>query len=423
MNIKILRNIMTIFVVLMATLSVSFAESDGSAAISAKLLSQNPDPAKAGDIVELSFSVENLGFSTSNDLTVSIKDNYPFTVVGDNQIEIGKLLSGQNDDYKQVLKFDIKVDNNVKSGSHEITLIVKDSNGISKEYDFSIDVESQDSVEILSIDKSVISPGAQEEIVFKIKNVGDANLENLKFSLSSENNVLLPVSADDTFHIDSLTVGEEKEISFDVIASTTVVSDLYSLNLKLTYEDSLTGNSKQVTTTAGIYVGGGTSFDIVFDEEDEGEYAFTIANIGANDATSVKVSVVDSNIWEVTGRNSEIVGNLNKGDYTTTSFMLNSQRNAGNLNLEIEYTDTMGLRQSVTKEVEMLEMSSNQTMTNTKARDVNAATSTGTRKGPMGGLASASAGLADLAIKAGIGLVVLIGAIIGIRKYKKKKSN
>jgi len=419
---KVLKNIMLVFMILMTSMSVSFAETDGSAIISAKLLSQTPDPAKAGDTVELSFSVENTGYETSNDLTVYLKENSLFNVIGENKINIGKLLDGQNEDYKQVFKFDVSIGNDVKSGSHELTLIVDDNNGNLKEYDFTIVIESQDSVEILSIDKSVISPGSQEEIKFTIKNVGTANLENLKFSLNSEDNVLMPVSSDNTYHIDSLKVGEEKEVVFDVIASTSITPDLYSLDLKLVYEDSLTGDSKEALTNAGIYIGGGTDFDIVFDEEESGEYAFTIANIGANDASSVKVSLVDLTGWKVSDRSSEIIGNLNKGDYTTTSFMLISTGGSNELNLEVEYTNTMGLRETTVKQVKVLEVENNQTMINTKVRTTNAVTGTGTRKGPMGGLASASAGLADLAIKAGIVLVVLIGAVIGIRKYKKKKS-
>lgn len=412
-----IRNLFTIMLVLMASFTTIFAASDGTAIIDANLLSQTPDPAQAGDTVKLRFSIENIGWETSENLYILIEEGFPFSVIGDNEISIGRLLSGQNDDYKQVVEFDVKINSQAKAGSHDLKLIVSDSKGLDKEFDFTIDVESQDSIEILSIDKSVIGPGSQEELNIKIKNVGTADLEDLKFSLSSQNNVLLPVLSDNSYHINSLKSEEELVIPFNVIASSSVTADLYSLDLKINYQDSMTGTTKEVTTTAGIYIGGGTEFDVVFDEESDGEYAFTIANVGSNDATSVKVSVQDSNNWKVSGRSSEIIGNLNKGDYTTTSFDMTNQK-GGELNFEIEYTDTMGLRQIISKQVEMSDsLNSNSTINMDKTQMAG----TQRAKGPMGGLANAGASLTNLALNAGISLVVIIAGIFGFRYYRKKK--
>lgn len=419
-----IKNLFTIILVLMASFTASFAADDGSAIIDANLLSQTPDPAKAGDTVELRFSIENIGWDTSDYLTASIEEGFPFTVIGENQVNVGKLLNGQNDDYKQIISFDVKIDSETKAGTHDLTLIITDTRGNNNEYDFTIDVESEDSVEILSIDKSIIKPGSQEELKFKIKNVGTANLENLKFSLTSEDNVLLPVSADNTFHIDSLVIGEEIEVVFDVIASTSITSDLYSLSLKLAYEDSLTGTNKEVTTTAGIYIGGSTEFDIVFDEEADGEYAFTIANVGSNDATSVKVTVQDSSSWKVSSRSSEIIGNLNSGDYTTTSFDMTTTK-GGDLNFEVEYTDTMGVRQIVIKQVEMSDsLNGNSTMSGNRPNMASGdGVQAGQNRGPFGGLTTAGAGLASLAKNLGIALIIIIAGIFGFKYYRRRKSS
>lgn len=409
-----LKNLFTIMLVLMASFSVTFAASDGTAIISASLLSQTPNPAEAGDSVELKFSIENVGWETSDYLSVTIKEGFPFEVVGDNEISIGKLTSG--DDYKQLVKYEVKIEADAKAGSHDLTLVVTDSKGLNKEFDFTIDIESQDSIEILSIDKSVIGPGSQEELNFKIKNVGSADLENLKFSLASEENVLLPVLSDNSYHIDSLKSGEEILVPFKVIASSTVIADLYSLDLKINYQDSMTGTTKEVTTTAGIYIGGVTEFDIVFDDEVDGEYAFTIANIGSNDATSVKVSVQDSSTWQVNGRSSEIIGNLNSGDYTTTSFEMVNGR--GNLNFEIEYTDTMGVRQITQKEVEV-EVQENNTLISGDRSNMPSGEGAQKARGPMGGLATAGAGLADLAKNVGIGIIVIVVGILDLNITEK----
>jgi len=124
------------------------------------------------------------------------------------------------------------------------------------------------------------------------------------------------------------------------------------------------------------FVGGGTDFDIAFSETSSGQTSFTIANIGSNPASSVSVIVPQQEGWTVSGSNSMIIGNLNTGDYTVASFELQSSQSGmdatgqqknmtqeelmaqrtqtqGYLKIQIAYTDTMGERKLVEKEVSM----------------------------------------------------------------------
>ena len=136
-----------------------------------------------------------------------------------------------------------------------------------------------------------------------------------------------------------------------------------------------------INTTAGVFVGGETDFDVSFSESDEGEISLSVANVGNNIAYSVKVSVPDQDNYKVSGSSSTIVGNLEKGDYTIASFDVTSTQSAGisseqgapgaakagaeggnltaasvennPLKVQIEYTDAKGERITVDKEVEL----------------------------------------------------------------------
>ena len=141
----------------------------------------------------------------------------------------------------------------------------------------------------------------------------------------------------------------------------------------MTYDDTSTGEEKEINTIAGVYVGGGTDFDVAFSETSNGETSFTIANIGSNPAFSVSVIVPEQDGWSVSGSNSMIIGNLNTGDYTVASFSLSQrgsftlpgQRTSSNqtaqrnmqsqntLKIQVAYTDTRGQRETVEKEVTM----------------------------------------------------------------------
>ena len=114
--------------------------------------------------------------------------------------------------------------------------------------------------------------------------------------------------------------------------------------------------------------------------------SFTVSNVGSNPALSVSVIVPLQPGWRVTGSNSMIVGNLNKGDYTVASFAVartqsTSQGNPagrnrdissttaqstlpsqGALKIQVAYTDTMGNRLVVDKQVEMNQQNSSNSL-------------------------------------------------------------
>ncbi len=131
-----------------------------------------------------------------------------------------------------------------------------------------------------------------------------------------------------------------------------------------------------------MYVGGGTDFDTAFSDSSNGQMSFSVANIGSNPANSVSVTIPEQRGWSVTGSNSVIIGNLNKGDYTVASFKLQSSmsnmssqnrgaRNNSNMQggqrsmngstsnspdtvlMQIAYTDTTGERNVVEKQVKI----------------------------------------------------------------------
>ena len=114
-----------------------------------------------------------------------------------------------------------------------------------------------------------------------------------------------------------------------MIADTNAQPGLYKLNLYLSYGDSISNKTNKISTIAGVYVGGGTDFDVAFSDNANGQMSFTVANIGSNPANSVSVVIPEQNSWSVSGSNSVIIGNLNKGDYTVASFKL--QSSTGNM--------------------------------------------------------------------------------------------
>lgn len=368
-----MKRVLVVLVVLCMVLSVSASDF-----LSVSIINQDPDPALTGNIVELRIGVTNEGSIATEDMVVEFEEEYPFFVVpGESSVkEVGYLGAYGAVDNQKTLKFRLQVDNSAPAGSYELSFLQyekgqKDLGAV--RVDIPVDIKSKEGVEVIYIDRASIVPGTITPIKFVVNNVGSAPLRDLSFSWENEEGVVLPVGSDNTKYIKSIAIGEDAELVYNVVADSDADPGLYRLDLSLYYDDPVSGLAQQISTIAGIYVGGGTDFDVSFSESSSGDTSFTVANIGSNPATSVMVSVPNQQGWRVSGSKSSIIGNLNKGDYTVATFQLSSGRSAmlqgekdegqqldrsalqvGNtVTIQIAYTDTMGQRQVVDKEVEV----------------------------------------------------------------------
>jgi hypothetical protein len=439
-----MKKIIVVLCMLSIMLSTVFAATSSSDPTSTTLLSisvvnQDPDPAAAGDVVEVRLGIENLGGAPYENLMMEFAAEYPFSLVtGENALQnIGTINSYQTTANIKIIKYKIRVDKDANAGSYELKVRYYKSGSTARiEKSLSVDISNTESAEVIYIDKSVLIPGHEDTLKFTITNVGNAPLRDLTFSWTNADKIVLPVGSDNTKYIKYINVGDSAELEYNVIADTNADAGLYELSLLLTYNDPLSTTEKEISTIAGIYVGGGTDFDIAFSETSSGTTSFTIANIGSNPAFSVSVIVPEQQGWSISGTNSMIIGNLNTGDYTVASFTLQSsqasqqmapnrsfQRNSSSaqsrktLKMNIAYTDTMGKRELVEKEISMSQQTSATTTT----------TTTGTQTG--GDFASFRQGVRRQSFfskyKTYIIVVVVLAVLITFglffRRYKKEK--
>jgi len=313
--------------IMLSAVSVYGAQSS-SASIKITLLNQDPDPASAGNTVTLRFKVENTGGEAVDNLNLELIQDYPFTVInGDAVKNLGSLGAYQSGNNYLNFEYTIKIDKDVVEGTKALRVRYQFNNGVSTTESFSVNIASKQFAQIIYIDKAKLAPGKETDMNFTIVNVGNAALQNMLFSWQEPNGVILPVYSSDTKYVKYLDVGASVDLSYKVIADVNAKPGLYQLTLSLSSE-SLTGSSTSVVTTkAGIFVGGETDFDVAFSESSAGQTSLSVSNIGNNPAQSVSVVIPQQQIYRVSGTNSVIVGNLDKGDYTLVSFQISSAAN------------------------------------------------------------------------------------------------
>ena len=312
---------------------------------------------------------------------------YPFSQVSGESLQqsIPYLNARQDNNDAAVLKFKLMTDANAAEGTYDIdvsTTATEDgspSNTITTTKTIQVDVRGKEYAQIVTINKADIDVGKEEPLEFMITNTGSSPLKNMVVSWKDPQGVILPIYSDNTKYIKDLEPNQSVAVDYSVMADVNANPGLYTLDVNLTFEnyDSQTQN---IQTTAGLFVGGPTDFDVSYSESSQGQTSFSVANVGNDMAYAVKVSIPDQDGYRVDGSSSTIVGNLQKGDYTITSFNVTSaqaafgqdsgtasnaalaggaagynatsaSRNTNPLKVQIEYTDAKGERQTVDKDV------------------------------------------------------------------------
>ena len=174
----------------------------------------------------------------------------------------------------------------------------------------------------VTIEPRVINPGKQTEMVFSLKNLGKSHVSNISFSWEEANDLVLPLGSDNKRYVSFIEAGEKADISYTVAADPNITPGIYPLNITVSFIDvnGLRTHSSQV----GLIIGGGTDFEVNAEQLSTGQLSVTIVNIGSNNAEAVIVRLPQQDTATGGGSSIAILGNLNKGDYTIASFQLGS---------------------------------------------------------------------------------------------------
>jgi hypothetical protein len=292
-------------------------------------------------------------------------------------------------------------------------------------------------------DPYTANPGEYVNLLFKVENLGTKKAESVICELLPEYPFSLDTGVNATKElgtIGSLEKGEKAYfLKYKVRVDKDAIDGENEIGVKCTYNYAAE-NGAVVTGKFNVTVSNSrTDFDVVVQDSTAASTTLAIANIGANDAYSVIVRIPAQENFRTTGTSASVIGNLNAGDYTLVSFQVTSNTGianissiegnipqnrpfnrtsfnrtavnipmvqGGNLAVEIAYTDTLGIRRTVQKEVRLDTSGTTGTWARTQS------TTQGSQlQIPSGGLMYIGIGI--------VGIIVIV-AIFKFRRRKKK---
>jgi len=199
-----------------------------------------------------------------------------------------------------------------------------------------------------------VNPGEYFTLWIKAENIGKELTENAVFELIPKFPFSLDTNEEPIRAYGKLSSKEPVVMEYKVRVSKNAVEGANEIELryKTNSNDDLWIYEEFEIEVADAQ----TDFDLIIQEIGDSEVSIAIANTGKNVAYSVIVRVPEQESFQVIGTNGQMVGNLEDGDYTLVGFEIQRKpgiRSSGEqkLKIQIDYTDNIGERRSLIKEL------------------------------------------------------------------------
>ncbi len=335
---------------------ISLLFLQGASAAKTYLVTEH-EPVYPGDTVFVWVPIKNTGYSAwLSDTVVKLVPANNATEkavhVLDDAVVIGNI-EDWND--MRTAKFKIHIDKDAVEGEYDFHVHITSKEGKVDSSDNSPTTTMQEDrilvvsgTPVITLSNSslvTVAPGSSNEIILKFRNEGTGTARNLYVDIDTAmehlTNVFSIVGSGTRFSIGSLSPGDEAEIRFTLLIDAQAQTGVYNIPLKIS------GMNYSASDSIGMGVAGITDFELSY-QESGGSFLLSVSNVGVNPAKAVSVEIPTQNSFSVSGSSTQVIGNLNAGDYTSANFQV-SQMGRSDMAIRIQYTDAAGVRRLIEK--------------------------------------------------------------------------
>ncbi|MCZ7358119.1 MAG: hypothetical protein O8C66_09385 [Candidatus Methanoperedens sp.] len=316
-------------------------------------------PVFPGDTTYVYVPIQNMGFGTfMEDVSARLepKDNASANSVTilDDAYSLGTI---NNWGDQRTAKFRIHINPDATEGEYYFNVYItykgqqmnsgtQQTPVTTKLEDQILTIKGKPLIVLLNSTLGTIAPMSINKETLQFKNTGTGTLQSAVagIDLTGTNSAFSILGAGTLFSLGNLKAGDEADITFDLAVDIAAHPGVYNLPITITGLNNYSSDN-----FVGLVVAGTTNFEISY-QETLGSFSLNVANVGISPASAVTVTLPRQKNFSSTGSSSSVLGNLNPGDYTSAIFQIAKIPGAGNgLEVYIQYTDTSGQRQSITK--------------------------------------------------------------------------
>jgi hypothetical protein len=211
-------------------------------------------------------------------------------------------------------------------------------------------------VQVLKYEPYPVNAGDWFTLWIKVQNIGQENAKDVKFEIvpdypfSSTDNLIKNYGTIfgiiDAYNVDQTYDSSQVIMKFRIKVADNAPEGQSILKIKASIKNSESGIIYSLPIEIGKTK---TDFDVVMQDSTTQGTSFAIANIGENPASALTVNIKPQSNIKIKGAQSSIIGNLEKGDFTTVTFPISPSSSLNEITIQISYTDTAGVRNTIEK--------------------------------------------------------------------------
>ena len=257
-------------------------------------------------------------------------------------------------------------------------------------------VTAQIAIESFAATPKTVPPGNEVTLTLTLENGGDQDIENVAVALDLTEVPFAPVDSSTEKIIAEIDEDERETLSFTIRALPDAEPRTYKIPVTISHN----GSSK--TSLLGIEVKALVRLEAFLEKSElltinePGEVTIKIVNSGLSPVTFLKVTLLESPAYGILSPAQRYIGDVAIGDFETEEFMLRAKAENPILVLELEYRDAQNQRFTTAAllEVPVYSLEEAQQL----------------------GLVKKNTLLPII-----VGIVVLVGAVLGYKKRRKRK--
>lgn len=199
------------------------------------MLGQDPDPVRAGEVVEVRFRIENWWEDTTEEVTIEVVPEYPFSNYGAGSKNLGRLEGRRLSADAIFADFKLRVDPAAVDGEHELLVnIYTGTAKIGYKDQFFVDIENEKiALKPYVAASDLVIANSKGSITLDIANSGGYDVQSLELELlPSEDYKLLSTS--NYVYIGDVDADDVESEDFDIYVDKGLQQ--VQIPLRLTYE-------------------------------------------------------------------------------------------------------------------------------------------------------------------------------------------